>query len=290
MLPYVTSYADLTPGPYGDLDPGENYLYHYTSAATLALILDSGELRLGPYSQTRDPRENQKWMPMFSAVENEDVSSGEWDMSSLPDLLDAAIRQRAKLACLTLDQPTTSFLSLESARGYGRPRMWEQYADNHRGAVLIFHHESLDQAVESSLGQHVRFQKPVIYSDDARHVDHAMHFRLRDIHTPEALALAAETVIKSHGTELFFGKLTDWATEREYRYVVVSDKCAEFVPIKESLAGIVVGTDFPSQESSVLRYRLEKLGRPGMHLAQLSWLNGQPMTVPYLQESAETRA
>jgi hypothetical protein len=282
MLPYVALYADL--------EPGENFLYHYTSAATLALILDSGKLRLGPYSQTRDPRENKEWLASFSATENEDLSPDSWDMFSALSSLDAAIRQRAKLACLTLDQPNSSVLAFHSARGYGRARMWEQYADNHRGAVLIFRHESLDQAVENSLGQHVRFQGPVTYSDDEWHVDRAMRFRVQDTRTPEALALAAEATIKSHGAELFFGKNIDWATEREYRYVVLSDEPAEFVPIKESLAGIVVGMDFPPQEASVLRYRLEKLGCPGMHLAQLRWHNGRPMALPYLHESAGTHA
>lgn len=267
---------------YADLEPGEEYLYHYTSASTLALILDSGTLRLGPYSQTRDPRENKEWLSSFSATEAEDLDPETWDMFSASRSLDAAIRQRAKLACLTLDRPTSSMPESGAARGYGRPRMWEQYADNHRGAVLIFHREALDHAVDHTLGQHVLFRGRVVYGDDEWHVDRAMRFRVQDTRTPEALVHAAEAVIKSNGIELFFGKNIDWATESEYRYVVVSDEPAEFVSIKDSLAGIVVGTDFPSQEGSVLRYRLERLGLPDVKLARLIWRNGRPMAVPYL--------
>src|SRR4051812_130011 len=50
----------------GPLAPDESYLYHYTGSATLALILDSGELRMGPYAHTRDPRENMEWHPGYS--------------------------------------------------------------------------------------------------------------------------------------------------------------------------------------------------------------------------------
>jgi hypothetical protein len=265
---------------FADLGPGESYLYHYTSASTLALILDGGSLRLGPYSNTRDPRENKEWWSSFTATDGEDVSPETWDIFEVSRTLDAAIRQRAKLACLTLDRQPSSFSVTHLTRGYARARMWEQYADQHRGAVLIFDRDRLDAAVERTLGHQVLFHGEVQYSDEGTELGLVMRFCVRDTRNPTALRAAADMVIKSHGRSLFFGKNTDWLTECEYRYVAVSDKAEEFVPIKDSLVALVVGMDYPSHEGSVLGYRLERLGVPELPVAQLMWFNGSPSPVP----------
>lgn len=263
------------------LEPGDDYLYHYTSPSTLAIILDGGSLRLGPYAATRDPRENMQWFSGFSAGEGVDIRPEAWDIFAVSQTVDAAIRQRTKLACLTLDRPASMPWSGEHARGYGRARMWEQYADRHQGAVLIFDRQALDTSVTEELVDHdYLFMGPVQYSDEAVDIARALHFRVEETLAPETLTAAADAVIAKHGETLFFGKNMDWLTESEYRYVVVSDSPAEFVPIKSSLRAIVVGMDYPDHEASVLRVRLERLGLPALHVARCYWRNGQPTAGP----------
>ncbi len=258
---------------YSGLEVGERYLYHYTSASTLSLILDSGSLRLGPYSQTRDPRENREWLPTFVPIEPDELWPDDWDMFEVSKTLNQTIRQRAKLICFTLDRETAA-IRRALGEGYGRARMWEQYADLHRGAVLVLEREALDWSVAQEMEHKASSLDPCATAMTARIFDHVMHFQVRDTLD---MAAAAEDVIKTSNGELFFRKNTDWEGETEYRYVVVSDNAAEFVPIQPSLAAIVVGMDYPTQELSVLRYRLEKLDLAELPVAGLHWLNGLPM-------------
>ncbi len=260
---------------FGALDPGEPYLYHYTSAEKLALILLNGLLRLGPYSATRDPRENASWYPTLSSPPDFDTSRV--DVADIWSRLDAAMRQRAKLACLTMDRLTDDVWP-HTSRGWGRARMWEQYADRHRGAVLIFDQVKLTEIIEQGMS------RPVLHGQVAYTTGPWSHALLEgvdlvDIHTRGVRAVATD-LIESAGREFFFQKDRDWSDESEYRYVVVSDSEAEFVPIRDALVAIVLGQEYPRYEKVVLSQRLSQAGVQAAAVAQLNWLNGYPHAQP----------
>jgi len=264
---------------FGGLDPGEDYLYHYTSAAILDLILRGGSLRLGPYAGTRDPRENLAWHPGFSAAEDVDSSPEVFDMASVSEELDRAIRQRARMTCLTIDYasdaPFDSF-----SRGWGRARMWDQYADRHRGAVLMFERSALDRNMQEALGpKGPFFAAPVVYADEPLNTTHELHFDVGRV-LAGGLDKLADEVVQEHGRSLFFGKNTDWQTESEYRYLVLSDGEEEFVPVGDALVGVVLGMDFPPDERPLVRSRLRELGRPELPVVAARWHNGMPLLVP----------
>jgi hypothetical protein len=267
-----------------EIGPDEDYLYHYTGSTTLALILDSGSLRLGPYANTNDPRENREWLASMGVnAEFEDIH-GEVDYFSLARQLDAALRQRARLVCMTQDRPRESHMSTFH-RGWARARMWSQYAEGHRGACLVFNRDCLDAAIRGAVGGATLLCRAVQYTDDFDSA-RGLHVSAEEILESGAQEVA-KRIIAAQGEELFFEKNPDWATESEYRYVAVGESVPEFVDVRSCLSGIVLGMDFPTHELSVIKVRLERLGLADLPLARAVWMNGSPLPVPALpSESA----
>ncbi len=79
--------------------------------------------------------------------------------------------------------------------------------------------------------------------------------------------------------ELFFEKLPEWESEREYRWIVISDRAAELmIDFQDSLVGILIGEDFPlAHMEAVARAPLER----NLYLATMEWRNsGAPQPLP----------
>jgi Protein of unknown function (DUF2971) len=193
------------------------------------------------------------------------------------------LQQKCKLLCLTEDQPVHR-LELERwafRRGWGRARMWAQYADSHSGACLILDQAALRAAAQDVDGVMSLFDGPVQYLDQPITIIVSyLDFR----------QLGAQGVIDKllrSGTRdnLFFVKNTDWATESEYRFVLVTaDDQARFVTIADTLKGIVIGEAFPDFEATVLKDRLGRIGLADLPVGRCHWMNGAPQILPFQVE------
>jgi hypothetical protein len=263
-------------GQFTDLAPGEKYLYHYTGPDKLALILLNGSVRLSPYSGMRDPRENSRWSPTLTTIGGTNPSNDE--VFQLWADLDAALRQRAKMACFTMDRAPRNQIYENTARGWARARMWEQYADRHRGAVLIFDHEALDSTMRASLGNRL-LAGSVHYVEGPWSLPDFQPVSIDDVRK-KGVGTVAKELIKQGGKQFFFQKDVDWESETEYRYVAVSDEPYESVQVLSALAGIVVGQDYPPQEIAVLRHRMRIAGSAEVPVRRCLWINGYPQALP----------
>lgn len=106
------------------------YAYHYTTSnAAFQHILPSGQLRLNSLAKLRDPIENKDWFRQ--------LWTGLWPLKEVEHFYHVVNKttHETKLVSFTLDAPIQD-RSPEYARGYARPRMWEQYAENHMGVCL----------------------------------------------------------------------------------------------------------------------------------------------------------
>lgn len=256
----------------------ESYLYHYTSASTLAKILESRQLRMGPYSRTNDPRETSEWNPTIDLDEgDEDLSSAELNkmFHRIGD-----IRDGVKLACFTLDseidQPQ---FRLPFHRGWARARMWHQYANGHSGVCLILDRARWNRDLRT-MGENKSaaiYEGPVRYEDATLgQYQSLLTFSSTELRTGESNK-SIKRILDGHGQELFFLKNRDWESETEYRFLAVSDSPEEYVSVSSSLVGIVLGQDFPSTEFSVLGDRLRRNGFSTVRCAHLHWSNGAPL-------------
>jgi hypothetical protein len=151
----------------------------------------------------------------------------------------------------------------------------------HTGACLIFDRSSLDAQLRNMvpLGLQVHYG-PVIYKNRSQ-----IPFVMEDafiLNYDEVRAVGLIRAIQLHlerfHGELFFEKATDWADEREVRWLLhlVDDHDLD-VPIADSLVGIVITPDFPAKH----QHELEKYaGAHPIDIGEVRWKNGSPEIVP----------
>lgn len=252
--------------------PADQYLYHYTTAATLALILESGCLRMGPFSNTNDPRENKAWHAGMGGP-----AGGFWEDDYYRDVrdIDYQLRGRVKLACLTRDRPWSSNMDYHYYhRGWARARMWQQYADAHCGACLMFDRAQLGLAIEQHVSERGDVQHGnVLYEDEPIRLNFS---------GPELARLGVEAAVRSYRRqywqELFLRKNTDWESEVEYRYLAFTDNPFEDVSIHSALLAVVLGEVFPPEELALLPERLEAAGTAQrVRVGACAWWQGEPL-------------
>ncbi|MDQ0242004.1 DUF2971 domain-containing protein [Arthrobacter bambusae] len=263
------------------LDADESYLYHYTSADTLAKILESKALRMGPYSETNDPRETSEWSPRITLDSEDDVDGRPEEIARLW-LQIRDIRKGVKLGCFTLDAETEQTgWEFPFDRGWARARMWHQYANDHAGACLVFDRAERERSLQtlSVTNAFAWHHGKVVYEDTAfGEFGSRLSFSSTELRAGNSEERLAQ-IVKEHRSDLFFKKNRDWQSENEYRHSAISNSESEFVPITSSLVGIVLGADFPHTELCVLNDRLHRGGFTGVKGAYLSWRNGMPHLV-----------
>jgi hypothetical protein len=120
----------------------EGLLAHYTKASTAFEHIMPGKLRLSPYLM-RDPAENKDILP--SIVSRGDRPIADRAISEVYRYI-KAVRDRMRVLSLTRDtEDRGHFPSFDCC--WSRPRMWEQYGDDHRGACLLFDRSRLEHAI-----------------------------------------------------------------------------------------------------------------------------------------------
>lgn len=259
------------------LVPPHTYLYHYTSAETLGLILRSRSLRLGPYASTNDPAESQlRSFGMGGVVtpEREREDSYWRDNAGI----DRLTRQRAMLTCLTMERPHDPEDGYGYFhRGWGRARMWEQYAGGHTGACLVFLQDHLESAIAANLPPDAMYYHDRIAYEDRRLVSSLSWTQVDRLGMDETV----KRYLRRNWRERFFTKNTDWSSEVEYRYVVLHDGGPIMIPVRKPLAAIVLGAKFAASGLPALSVDLLASGFADVPLGACRWHDGAPwLSVP----------
>lgn len=271
--------SDFNTSTHLDFNPVPELLYHYTTAEALAAILHSKAFRFSDLSKTNDPRETAMLrLAIQRRTENRsDLAPAEFTRR---------IRAGVKVACMTVDRDPLPSIAYEDGQGYlhrgfARPRNWSQYGDHHRGACLLFARDPFVAAAEAeAAAQGLTLEHgSVAYHD--RQTNARADGTLLDLSSeefdadPDALAVS---IRRKWSKELFFTKFVDWASECEYRLAVYElPPNAEFhLPIKDTLAGILLGADYPPVERAVVRERLRLAGIPEVWLGKMDWDDNLP--------------
>jgi len=256
------------------------YLYHYTSMSTAQKIVQSGALRLGRYRNTNDPKERKAWHFSVGAAVGTvlDPSTAQ----TMSDWLSAAIKSTARLACFSKDVGPLAGDNVKdiNQRGFSRPRMWAQYGDDHKGVCLVFRVQDFLDATRS------RFSDTTLrVFDEVQYVDRSV---VPNLFSPDeqqyTIDLAAfESLgrdqyllqhVAAHRHRLFFEKMTDWANEREWRYVAFDRDPGEvYVPFQDALAGIIFGEEVTAAAMNKLIQAAEQY-KPWF--MRLKWKNCSP--------------
>lgn len=231
----------------------EQYICKYIGVATLVLhVLPSKTIRLSPFKEMNDPREtNGGGFELEPAVS--DPPPYDWAEQAE---IQSSFRQRYKnnsfVFCATLDENTGD---KEMQRGYGMPRMWAQYGDNHAGACLVFDREKLQSLADR------KFPKDCWYS--------SVDYDPQMLSAGEGAYTFSYEEYKSNGFEyfkqlatqykeqLYFRKHEDWKGEQEWRITTLSEEGYDkglLLPYEDSLKYIILGDRATENTIKAVRY------------------------------------
>jgi hypothetical protein len=257
------------------VEPPGACVYHYTRLdLALERILPAQELKLSPFSTMRDPREASDWLLSASGFgDDPDGDATRWvEFNRRVNELKSYI----KILSLTRDDEDRS--SDVFGRGFAHPRLWENYADNHRGVCLCFDREILTARLAEQLESYGRVHHGPVSYGDTEIAASALHVILDELRaqgpTDAASAHLAENI-----DELFFTKLTDWETELEYRFVIQTDQREPlFARVNPALRAVILGAD---DGCRFYEPAFAKICDPaGIAIFQMRWIHGRPHLAP----------
>lgn len=229
-------------------------LYHYTQSETVVkYILPYLTLRMGSFEFLNDPKEAKSWPFKFYS---RSPNSNERFQFNLFNDISKYITQKSLVLCCSQDDPSVVDDNEDRPirSGFGHPRMWAQYGDNHRGVCLVLNHQKLHDSITSQLGSNSLYFGPVNYLSTT-------YGPCLETNGPYELAYWEDIVnndlprviephIKRYNKELFFTKHLDWRDEWEYRWVYrSSDGQPVFISIADCLDAVLLGSECPIKES-----------------------------------------
>jgi hypothetical protein len=106
---------------------------------------------------------------------------------------------------------------------WARPRMWEQYGDNHTGACLLFERGRLEATLMNELGEERIFFGDVTYDREGIAASRVQHVTDERIFDKKQRQKAVADHIDKYRDDFFLLKSDDFETEAEYRVVLKTD-------------------------------------------------------------------
>ena len=263
-------------------DPGY-YVAHYTRLETAVdHILKNRTLRIGPLLATNDPRETKMWnfsvgssgsVSSPSSKELEDLAHHNYDFNKI-------LRNGYKVLCVSQDAENAMKMDF-SDRSYCKPRMWAQYAENHRGVCLIFDKQVLHKTLEQKFGQDSLIFGNVLYDNfhDVRSLGWPKYMDAFSLSGDDIKKYGLEITLEKHREKyldvFFFWKNKDWEHEAEYRWIVSGkNNEPEFIQIEDSLRAILLGVDYPMERLDEI---YEYCRNTNTYFARIVWRNGMPV-------------
>jgi hypothetical protein len=262
---------------------------HYTSAkVAFEHVLPVSRLRLSPYGRMRDPAENKDIVPGTSGY----VDTNTFD-ESVREMISEIKARRDRCRILSL---THNDASARETFGccWARPRMWEQYADNHRGVCLLFDIARLMRAMQVAFSarQIQAWYRAVDYTEAGIAGSELRFLHDERIFDPAQRADAITDYIEKNTRDFFFLKTDDFKTEHEYRVVIMAGEQSAateprfavsfegefaYVDYDDALVAVIVGERFPNWQLLGANRACE---RANALLGKVGWQNRRPIAFP----------
>jgi hypothetical protein len=150
----------------------------------------------------------------------------------------------------------------------------EQYGDAHRGAYLLFDRAALERAIGEQWPRKSTSMRDVTYTREGIAGGHGCTFIDERMFEGKERARAVADYIEARRDVLFFLKSDDFATEYEYRVVLVAgDDDFGYVSYGEALVGVVLGERFPKWQRAGAAHACSKID---VKLGRMHWEHGRP--------------
>ena len=253
-------------------------LCHYTRKDTaLEKILYTKKIKLSQLMFTNDPKE----------------SAGMRGAYILPDSTDPAVRSLArevqelaskiqleewKVLCLSRNRTERGIRGgvLDPlSKGYGKPRMWAQYAENHAGICLIFNGKHLGENIRNAFEGRDGI---TVYHGPVSYINYRNVIPSPPIDPNNPRRFGADEIrlfLHQNYKEIFLVKNLDWRGETEYRWLLHgTTRSEEYVNIEGALKSVLVGMNFPDVYIPALTELCKHLN---VAVGKVFWHNGTPL-------------
>lgn len=241
-------------------------LFHYTSLYTfLVYILPTQELKFSKLMNSRDPYEYKR--PIHHNVQFTILRTGKDDR---PFYKNMEILMNAQRICFLKERDSKRF-------AYAKPRMWEQYGNNHEGVCIkLDENKFLNQIHKALLEKSLDLNK--LKAEDVEYLDIASDFN-RDFVKEYAVSIEYPQVVdycKTHYKMHFFTKDKDYQNEDEFRYVYLDiENIVEdlVISLEDSVTSLYFGEKVPKDTLDFYKDKIHS-SFPNAKLSMLSWENG----------------
>ena len=248
--------------PLSKVDP-QKYLYHYTSISKAMKILYYETLRFSPITNTNDIFE-QKPKLMFddSIYDDPELLKAEKNIENYFQ----ENRNRVKILCFSRDNQSvnannslTKDMQLANVigRGFALPRMWAQYAENNEGVCLIINMKKLISKlnaegfkfIDKKVNYSSSYSSFKINAQEITELSKSIDNKVTDVMAD--LICNNSKYVKYN----YFYKLNDWATENEYRIIILTneDNSVKIPKIFDFIEGIVIGNNTKEEDGYIIK-------------------------------------
>jgi hypothetical protein len=222
------------------------FLYHYTNATAAKKILDTQQLKFGHVHRSNDPFEILS--NRYSHLDFPNKKSEDYMLK-----LDAYIKREMSFGCFGIDA--------SRIRGDEKWTMWAHYANNHKGACLVFNKWKLLSKIKEQI------KSPLFH-----YINYTNSFRLHPNIFDDNSNKSIESFIKKFQTPLLFTKHEDWEVENEFRIVVLRPDFS--IPVIDCINRVILGPEI----STIARNEIKNIAK----------LKYQSLTVGELQYNSNS--
>lgn len=236
-----TQTENIITHPFSDTS---GFVYHYTTIDSLIkYILPQKRLRFSRLDSTNDPEEKRWHICQGYNDTNMTVDSFAEEMKRSA-YISVLMALHSRILCFSQDDSSKDeFSGLYMGKGFARPRMWAQYAQNHTGACLVFNKEKVKAWFDKKFCEYIHFSGNIHYEPFPQLLSKMPYAQtlLASELSQSNESIALDRIMKYHDV-YFFSKHKDWAAENEYRLMVKPDGDQDiFLEIDGLLECIILG-------------------------------------------------
>ena len=218
-----------------DVFSNEDSLFHYSSRCSGVQILSSNKIRLSNRKKSNDPIENINLSESYLWFSKNDIDGNQiYDDSENLNIFIRNLKvqfSNSKQLCFC-----KNFINQDKSKielGFLKPRMWDNYGDKYNGVCLVFSKRKLIDDLEEKINGDVNY---IDYSEFSE-------FKFEE-NLNKYLENPKKYIddIKEKFKKRLFSKHIDYNGENEFRIISFSDREYDYIPIKNSLIGVIVST------------------------------------------------
>lgn len=259
-------------------------LYHYTKISTVIdCILNYKTIHFSTLSGTNDPYEN---LPTVFSISGNTNGLDVGKELRRTEKLFKTLKSNIKVFCATTDgcsesNNKTGGILYNIDKGFSKPRMWAQYAENGTGVCIVLDSEKFLEKAKTTFSDCEIIAKKINYCSQGEFVNKvsvATSIDASDLLQTDDVLL--ESIYKKYSDTFFFTKHPDWKDENEMRYLLRErNDVIRDVNVDGIIEAVILGINIDGKNKEKVEKLIRKFDNPPI-LFQLEFWDGYYQIVP----------